>query len=69
MPQFDFYSFSSQNFWVLLSFLVLYFFILYFYLANFSETIKIRQKLINMYNADSTKSKTNELSFINSFIL
>ena len=69
MPQFDFYSFSSQNFWVLLSFFTLYFFILYFYIANFSEMIKIRQKLTTMYINDTTKIKSEELSFINSFIL
>ena len=69
MPQFDFYSFSSQNFWVLLTFFILYFFILYFYLANFSEMIKIRQKLASTYITDTTKLKSEELSFINSFIL
>lgn len=51
MPQFDFYSFSSQNFWILLSFFIVYFFILYCYLSNFSELLKFRQKLILFYTS------------------
>jgi len=50
MPQFDFYSFSTQNFWVLAAFIFLYFFFLYFYLNNFSEVYKMRHKLISFYN-------------------
>ena len=50
MPQFDFYSFSTQNFWVLLFFISLYFFFLSFYLNNFSEIKKMRYKLIFFYN-------------------
>ena len=56
MPQFDFYSFSGQNFWILLSFFVFYFFTLYFYLANFSEVFKMRQKLISLYGQKKSKS-------------
>ena len=54
MPQFDFYSFSGQNFWILLSFFVFYFFTLYFYLTNFSEMFKMRQKLIAFYSNENT---------------
>ena len=62
MPQFDFYSFSGQNFWILLSFFVLYFFILYFYLANFSEMFKMRQKLIDaeIFNRARIKGQTSD---------
>ena len=56
MPQFDFYSFSGQNFWILLSFFVFYFFTLYFYLENFSEVFKMRQKLISLYGQKKSKS-------------
>jgi len=49
MPQFDFYSFSSQVFWSLFGFLSLYFLILRFYLVNFSEVLKIRSKLTSSY--------------------
>lgn len=56
MPQFDFYSFSGQNFWVLLSFFSFYFFTLYFYLANFSEIFKTRQKLILAYSLKNTST-------------
>jgi len=60
MPQFDFYSFSGQNFWILLSFFIFYFFISYFYLANFSEVFKIRQKLaITFITTVSSESLLN----------
>jgi len=58
MPQFDFYSFSGQNFWILLSFFSFYFFVVYFYLSNFSEMFKMRSKLIASY--------TNQVNFKNS---
>jgi hypothetical protein len=57
MPQFDFYSFSSQVFWSLFGFLGFYFLILRFYLVNFSEVLKIRSKLTSSYlkvNANSS---------------
>ena len=61
MPQCDCYSFSGQNFWILLSFFIFYFFISYFYLANFSEMFKMRQKLVIIYT--TTVSSVNLLSF------
>jgi len=67
MPQFDFYSFSGQNFWLLFFFSFLYFFFLYFYLANFSEMFKMRQKLIAFYlNAD--KDLNSSLNLYDFFI-
>jgi F0F1-type ATP synthase membrane subunit b/b' len=68
MPQFDFYSFSGQNFWFLLSFSILYFFILYFYLANFSEMFKMRQKLISFYYNNDIKSNNTLLNLYDFFI-
>ena len=68
MPQFDFYSFSGQNFWFLLSFSILYFFILYFYLANFSEMFKMRQKLISFYTADTNNSNFPILNLFDFFL-
>ena len=56
MPQFDFYSFSGQNFWVLLTFFLFYFFTVYFYLTNFSEMFKMRNKLISFYGNEVNKS-------------
>jgi hypothetical protein len=67
MPQFDFYSFSGQNFWLLFFFSFLYFFFLYFYLANFSEMFKMRQKLISFYLAVD-KNANNSLNLYDSFI-
>ena len=61
MPQFDFYSFSGQNFWILLSFFIFYFFISYFYLANFSEMFKMRQKLATIFTV--TVSSVNSFNF------
>jgi hypothetical protein len=61
MPQFDFYSFSGQNFWILLSFFIFYFFISYFYLANFSEMFKMRQKLATIFT--TTVSSVNSFNF------
>jgi len=68
MPQFDFYSFSGQNFWFLLSFSILYFFILYFYLANFSEMFKMRQKLISFYYKNESFSNNSLLNIYDFFI-
>ena len=67
MPQFDFYSFSGQSFWILLSFFVFYFFIVYFYLTNFSEMFKMRQKLISFYTTDSNSSNVSLLNLFDFF--
>ena len=67
MPQFDFYSFSGQNFWILVSFFIFYFFTLYFYLANFSEVFKMRQKLISFY-ADKNKEKSSSLNLYDFYL-
>jgi len=55
MPQFDFYSFSGQSFWLLITFAVFYFFTLYFYIPIFSEVLKFRQKMIRLNLNSSTK--------------
>lgn len=56
MPQFDFYSFSTQVFWTLLGFLLFYFFILKYYIVKFAELFKIRQKLYHL-----NKIKINDI--------
>ena len=68
MPQFDFYSFSGQNFWILTSFISFYFFIVYFYLANFSEMFKMRQKLIFIYVHKFDTTKTSVLNLWDNFM-
>ena len=45
MPQFDFYSFSSQVIWCGLGFSLFYSFILRYYLVYFSEIYKMRNKI------------------------
>ncbi len=57
MPQFDFYSFSGQTFWILVTFFIFYFVIVYFYLPNFSEVLKFRQKLFKKYTENSLVKK------------
>jgi hypothetical protein len=44
MPQFDTFSFSSQLFWVFLSFFCLYFALTYYILPAVSVILKIRKK-------------------------
>ncbi len=62
MPQFDFYSFASQVFWIILGFFLFYFFILKYYLVYFTEIYKMRNKLfqvqkLNNFNLDEYKQK------------
>jgi F0F1-type ATP synthase membrane subunit b/b' len=49
MPQFDFFTYSSQAFWTLFTFYIFYFFILKFYLVPYIEILKMRRKLIKYY--------------------
>jgi hypothetical protein len=48
MPQFDFFSFSSQAFWISISTIFFYLFFLRFFLRNLSECFKMRQKLFQL---------------------
>ena len=68
MPQFDFYSFSGQIFWTLVGFYTFYFFILHSYLANFSEMLKIRQKLTSS-NTKSHKTSSKQAKIFDTFVL
>jgi hypothetical protein len=43
MPQFDFFSFSTQVFWTLTGFFVFYFFVLKFYLVKIGQILKLRK--------------------------
>ena len=49
MPQFDFYSFSTQVFYVLLFFSFFHFFLLNYIVIPFGKVLKLRQKLFNTY--------------------
>lgn len=44
MPQFDFFSFSTQVFWSLLIFYTFYFVFTQIYLPKISEVLKLREK-------------------------
>jgi F0F1-type ATP synthase membrane subunit b/b' len=59
MPQFDIYSFSSQVFWLLITFGFFYFFILRFYLARYAESLKIRSKIKN-FSEEKLRSLENK---------
>ena len=54
MPQFDFYSFSTQIFYVLLGFTIFHFFILNFLIISYAQVLKLRQKLFNIYLKSSS---------------
>jgi hypothetical protein len=55
MPQFDFYCFSVQIFWVLAGFFMFYFFMQRYYVKSTFETFKIRKKLM-LLNANLNKA-------------
>lgn len=63
MPQFDFFAFSTQVFWILVGYFAFYFFILKFFLVNISETIKLRKSLIK-----KVAKKDNSYDYILSLI-
>ena len=44
MPQFDFYSFSTQVFWVCVLFFSFYFIFTLIFLPEISKTLKLREK-------------------------
>jgi len=67
MPQFDFYYFSGQNFWFLLSFFPLYFFISYLYLSTFSMLLKMRIKLQDLYRLKNEKQEIKPINLFSSF--
>ena len=52
MPQFDFYSFITQTFWILLFLGLFYFFILFFFLSQYALVIKFRKSLKLFYKFD-----------------
>ncbi len=62
MPQFDFYSFSTQIFYVLLGFIFFHFFILNYIVISYAQVLKLRQKLFNTYLAVNT-NKTTKSSY------
>jgi F0F1-type ATP synthase membrane subunit b/b' len=61
MPQFDFYTFFSQSIGILSAFVIFYFFFVYYYLPNFSEALKLRNKLL--YKSKSIINNQNSSLF------
>ena len=66
MPQFDFFSFFVQIFWLTVGSFVFYLVYLKLILKNSSEVIKMRQK-INFFN-QKMKEDNNPSSLYNSII-
>ncbi len=69
MPQFDFYSFSTQVFYVLLGFLVFHFLILNYVVVSYSQVLKLRQKLFNTYLFNKFSLKNSTKTIYDSFII
>jgi hypothetical protein len=67
MPQFDFFSFSGQNFWFLVSFFSFYFLFYFYYLSTFSELLKMRNKLILLYTNILDLNKKKQLNLFDYF--
>ena len=57
MPQFDFYSFATQTFWILAFLGLFYFFVLFFYLSHYAEVLKFRKNLIVLGSYSNHKEK------------
>ena len=68
MPQFDFYSFSTQVFYVLLGFSFFHFYILNFIVVAYSQVLKLRQKLFNAYLNENLIKNNSAISLYDSFI-
>ena len=60
MPQFDFYSFSTQVFWVLFTFILFHFLILNTVVLSYAQVLKLRQKLYNIYLLNIVNIKQNK---------
>jgi hypothetical protein len=69
MPQFDFYCYNTQSFWVLIFFFLIYFIFYYFLLIKASGSLKLRVKFLNFSNRILVKS-SNFLSllYLNNFL-
>jgi len=70
MPQFDFFSFSSQVFWVFLSFIFFYFLSLRLPFTNTNEVFKMRKKLVSFTNnltKNFNKNIIYKTLFLNTF--
>ena len=71
MPQFDFYSFISQTFWILLFLGLFYFFVVFFVLTRYAGVIKFRKNLKSFYIYKSDLNKRIKLYdyYINQFFV
>ena len=70
MPQFDIYSFFSQNFWVFLIFTFLYSSLTYYLLPAISTTLKVRKRKLFLENTpyQATGLSSSSSNFITSFV-
>jgi hypothetical protein len=68
MPQFDFYSFSTQVFYVLLGFTFFHFFILNYVVLSYARVLKLRQKLFNTFLLTQKATVNSSKAVYDSFI-
>jgi hypothetical protein len=61
MPQFDFYSFFTQTFYILFAFYLFYFVVVYYYLPNLAAIIKFRQKMTSLVTKNINSPKTKAM--------
>ncbi len=55
MPQFDFYSFSGQIFWILFAFYFMHIYILHVFLPKISNNLKIQNRIIRFVSSIATQ--------------
>jgi archaellum component FlaF (FlaF/FlaG flagellin family) len=68
MPQFDFFSFSSQAFWILIGLFVFYFFIKYTYISKYAQLFKFRIKLYNLVSRHKNLNVSNKKKLYDVYI-
>jgi hypothetical protein len=57
MPQFDFYSFSGQIFWILFAFYFMHIYILHVFLPKISNNLKIQNRIIKFVSSLANTQK------------
>jgi antibiotic biosynthesis monooxygenase (ABM) superfamily enzyme len=67
MPQFDFFSFVTQTFWVLFGLIFFYFLITYFFVPKYSEVLKFREKLEFFLSKNTNNTKSLYDAYIKKF--
>lgn len=67
MPQFDFFSFVTQTFWILFGLIIFYFLVTFLFIPKYSEILKFREKLDFFLNKDISSTKSLYDAYIKKF--